>query len=160
MTDTLSRRAVLAGACGTCAAAVAGCAAYDSSTSSNPVPVTAGADTGGARATTDAADAGPGAGAGAASGLVATADVPVGGGKIFGDEGVVITQPTAGEFKAFSTVCTHAGCAVNEVRGGEISCPCHASTFAIADGAPTGGPADKPLEERDITVEGTSISLA
>ena len=38
--------------------------------------------------------------------LTSTADVPVGGGVIIADEKVVITQPKAGEFKAFSSTCT------------------------------------------------------
>ena len=52
-----------------------------------------------------------------------------------------MTQPVAGTFKAFSATCTHQGCTVNEVAGGTINCPCHGSKFAVADGAPTAGPA-------------------
>ena len=44
-----------------------------------------------------------------------TADIPVGGGKIFADIQAVITQPTAGEFKAFSSICTHQNCPVADV---------------------------------------------
>ncbi|MFL0459511.1 ubiquinol-cytochrome c reductase iron-sulfur subunit [Kytococcus sedentarius] len=74
---------------------------------------------------------------------VAAGDVPVGGGVI--QEGWVVTQPTEGDFKAFSAECTHQGCAVSEVADGQIICSCHGSYFAIADGAPTAGPATKPL---------------
>ncbi len=51
----------------------------------------------------------------AASGgaIAKTADVPVGSGVIVDD--VVVTQPTAGVFKGFSSSCTHKGCAVNKV---------------------------------------------
>src|SRR5688572_24624500 len=42
----------------------------------------------------------------AAGALGAAADVPVGGGKIFAAQKVVVTQPTPGEYKAFSSVCT------------------------------------------------------
>ncbi len=48
--------------------------------------------------------------------LGATADIPVGGGKIFNDQKVVVTQPEAGQFKAFSAVCTHQGCIVSSVE--------------------------------------------
>src|SRR5690348_3630109 len=65
------------------------------------------------------------AGAGAGSALAKTSDIPEGGGKIFKDSGVVVTQPTAGEFKAFSSKCTHQGCAVSGITNGVITCPCH-----------------------------------
>ncbi|WP_458688292.1 Rieske (2Fe-2S) protein, partial [Nocardia tengchongensis] len=57
--------------------------------------------------------------------LAGTADVPVGGGVILGD--TVVTQPNAGNFLAFSSVCPHQGCAVNAISGGVINCPCHGS---------------------------------
>lgn len=97
-------------------------------------------------------------GSGMTGALASTADVPEGSGVIFADEGVVVTQPTAGEFKAFSTTCTHQGCAVSDVTD-TIVCPCHNSTFALTDGAPLGGPATAPLEEIAITVEGDQIVL-
>src|SRR3954467_14832763 len=41
--------------------------------------------------------------------LAATSDIPVGGGKVFTDQKVVVTQPKKDEFKAFSAICTHEG---------------------------------------------------
>ena len=46
------------------------------------------------------------------------------------------------------------------MAGGTINCPCHGSKFAVADGAPTAGPAKKPLPEKAVTVEGGSVVLA
>lgn len=92
--------------------------------------------------------------------LATTGEIPVGGGKVFAEQKVVVTQPAAGEFKAFSAVCTHQGCTVRDVTGGVIKCPCHQSTFAVADGAVQGGPATQPLPEKPIKVEGDQISLA
>ncbi|WP_328746010.1 Rieske (2Fe-2S) protein [Streptomyces sp. NBC_00285] len=92
--------------------------------------------------------------------LARTGDIPVGGGKIFKDEKVVVTQPKKGEFKAFSNICTHQGCAVTSVSGGTINCPCHGSKFNIADGSVANPPAAKPLPEQQITVSGDSIQLA
>ncbi|MFD3656878.1 Rieske (2Fe-2S) protein [Streptomyces sp. NPDC058620] len=89
-----------------------------------------------------------------------TADIPEGGGVVFADRGVVVTQPKAGEFKAFSSKCTHQGCSVKGISGGVINCPCHGSTFDAETGAVTGGPATQPLPAKAITVEGGSISLA
>ena len=73
---------------------------------------------------------------------------------------MVVTQPTAGDFKAFSATCTHQGCKVNAVTDGTIVCPCHKSMFSIEDGAVTGGPAKRPLPAKTISVEGDSILLA
>ncbi|WP_327357145.1 Rieske (2Fe-2S) protein [Streptomyces sp. NBC_01304] len=91
--------------------------------------------------------------------LAKTSDVEVGGGKIFKDKKIVVTQPTAGDFKAFSAVCTHAGCTVNDVSGGTINCPCHGSKYRIADAAVADGPAPAPLSPQQITVSGDSIRL-
>ena len=87
------------------------------------------------------------------------ADVPVGGAQIFDAAGVVVTQPTAGSYSAFSTICPHQGCAVSAVQGASIVCPCHNSTFAL-DGSVTQGPAQGPLEPRPITVQDGQIRLA
>lgn len=92
--------------------------------------------------------------------LAKTSEIPVGGGKIFKEEKVVVTQPKEGEFKAFSNICTHQGCAVTSVSGGTINCPCHGSKFNIADGSVANPPAPKPLPEQQITVSGDSIRLA
>ncbi|MEU6680079.1 Rieske (2Fe-2S) protein [Streptomyces sp. NPDC046853] len=101
------------------------------------------------------------AGGGAAGAVLAkTSEIPVGGGKIFKDAGVVVTQPTEGEFKAFSNRCTHKQCPVTSVEGGTINCPCHGSKFAIADGSVKASPAPKPLPAAEITVDGDSIKLA
>lgn len=95
-----------------------------------------------------------------AAGLAATADIEVGGGTIIADQGVVVTQPSDGDFKAFTATCPHQGCLVNAVSEGKILCPCHGSSFSIDDGSVQGGPASSGLSEVAITVEGDSITLA
>ena len=92
--------------------------------------------------------------------LTSTGDVPVGGGQIISDDEVVVTQPTEGDFKAFTAVCTHQGCIVGKVENGEILCPCHGSAFSATDGSVVNGPATAPLEEVKISVKGNEISLA
>ncbi len=89
-----------------------------------------------------------------------TSEVPVGGGKIFAAEKVVVTQPTAGDFKAFSAVCTHQGCVVAEITGKDIDCTCHGSKFSIDDGSVVTGPATKPLEALKVTVKGDELTVA
>ncbi|GFG51695.1 hypothetical protein MAGR_31360 [Mycolicibacterium agri] len=89
--------------------------------------------------------------------LTKTSDVPVGSGVIVGD--VVVTQPSAGDFKGFSAKCTHKGCTVNAVANGTIDCPCHGSKFNL-DGTVANGPATEPLEPKAISVDGQDIVLA
>jgi Rieske Fe-S protein len=103
--------------------------------------------------TASAAPAAPTAG----GAIAKTSDVPVGSGVIVDD--VVVTQPTAGDFKGFSSKCTHKGCAVNKVADGTIDCPCHGSKFNL-DGTVAHGPATNPLEAKAISVDGDSIVLA
>lgn len=88
-----------------------------------------------------------------------TSDVPEGSGKIFTAQGVVVTNPTAGSFAAFSTTCPHQGCAVASVKGAVMVCPCHGSTFTL-DGSVTAGPATTGLTALEVTVVGDQITLA
>jgi len=99
------------------------------------------------------------AGAGAANALAKATDIPVGSGKIFAAQKVVVTQPRQGTFVAFSTTCTHQGCAVETIANGEIVCPCHDSKFGVADGSVKGGPAPRPLAKVAIKVVNGSIVL-
>ena len=99
-------------------------------------------------------------GSGGGGGTITTSDVPVGGGKILTAQQVVVTQPTKGDFKAFTAICTHQGCLVTRVQGGEIICPCHGSQFSIKDGSPTSGPAQSALASKKVSVEGDQISVS
>ncbi|MFB7516990.1 Rieske (2Fe-2S) protein [Streptomyces sp. NPDC056144] len=92
--------------------------------------------------------------------LARTSEIPVGGGKVFTDRKVVVTQPAEGDFRAFSAVCTHQGCLVNKVADGTIDCPCHGSKYRIADGSVAAGPAPRPLPEEPIIVSDETITLA
>jgi Rieske Fe-S protein len=91
--------------------------------------------------------------------LGAAGDIPVGGGKVFADKQVVVTQPAPGTFAAFSAICTHQGCTVDTVANGTINCPCHGSKFKIADGSVANGPAAKALEKKKVTVANGKITL-
>ena len=89
-----------------------------------------------------------------------TSDVPVGGGKVFPDQKIVVTQPTDGDFKAFSAVCTHQSCLVSKIADGTIDCTCHGSKFSADDGSVVNGPATSALAEVSISVEGDTITTA
>ena len=101
----------------------------------------------------------PAAAGNGTSALAATSEIPVGSGKIFTSEKVVVTQPNSDEFKAFSAVCTHMGCIVATVSDGTIDCPCHGSKYSISTGAVVSGPAPSPLAAQSIKVTGSNIFL-
>ena len=153
MTSPVNRRRVLGGATASVLGlpVLAACGGDDSSTASDPST---------SPSTDSSGSAEPSAEPGAATALAATSDVPVGGCAVFSDEKVVITQPAEGEFKAFSSVCTHQGCTVSASSDGVIPCGCHGSEFSLEDGSVIAGPATAPLSEVEITIEGDSITLA
>jgi len=150
-----SRRAVLAGTCAACIASLAGCARYGTSNGLAGAPA---APQGGA--SSSPAGGGLSGGAAASNVLAKTTDIPVGGGKILTTQKIVITQPTAGAFHAFTAICTHQGCIVDQVGGGTIDCPCHGSRYSAVNGSVVNGPATLPLAAVKITVQGTSIIQA
>jgi Rieske Fe-S protein len=86
-----------------------------------------------------------------------SSDVPVGGGKVYRAQQVVVTQPSAGTFKAFSAVCTHAGCVVDGVDNGVITCPCHGSQFKATDGSVAQGPAPTALPAVPVAVQNGNL---
>ncbi|GAA4097309.1 Rieske (2Fe-2S) protein [Nocardioides kongjuensis] len=92
--------------------------------------------------------------------LATTSEVPVGGGIILADQKVVITQPTAGQYDAFSAVCTHQGLLVTSVDNGTIHCANHGSSYSATTGAVEGGPAPSALAKVEIKVEGDKILAA
>jgi Rieske Fe-S protein len=150
-TDTLpiSRRTVIINA-GLAAAALAG---LSSCTNYGTAPVTE------SSAATTSGSATGGASNGAANGLTATAaDIPVGSGKIFPDAETVITQPKEGEFKAFSSICTHQACPVASVTD-TINCDCHGSKYSITDGSVVNPPAPQPLPTKTIKVDGDTLTV-
>lgn len=93
----------------------------------------------------------------AVSDAVKQADIPVGGGKVI--DKVVITQPTAGTFKAFSAICTHKQCTVSKIENAQIICACHNSVFDAATGAVVSGPATSPLPAKSVTVSADGIKV-
>jgi Rieske Fe-S protein len=115
---------------------------------------------GGSGGTSGSAGAGSAGSSGGSTALGTTSEIPVGGGKIFTAAKVVVTQPTAGEFRGFSAVCTHMGCIVDKVADGTIDCPCHGSKYSVTDAHVVHGPAPRPLPAQKIDVAGGKISLA
>ena len=157
--DSLAtRRGVLAGVSLVgLASAITACGAGSSSSAAAGNAATTPAAAGSATASGTAAG-GTSSSAGTKA-LAATSEIPVGSGMIFPGPQVVVTQPTAGEFKAFSAVCTHMGCIVNQISNGTIDCPCHGSQYSITTGDVVAGPAPRPLPAKQIKVSGSSVFL-
>jgi ubiquinol-cytochrome c reductase iron-sulfur subunit len=64
---------------------------------------------------------------------------------------------------AFSKVCTHVGCpvALYEQQTHHLLCPCHQSTFDLANGANVVfGPANRPLPQLPITIDDDGYLVA
>ncbi|MGC5053485.1 Rieske (2Fe-2S) protein [Micromonospora sp. DT48] len=154
-----SRRALLAGTGAVGVAALTGCATYGEPAAA-PAPPAAPAAGGSSADPSGAASPGADGADAAPPALTTLADIPVGGGAIFADAGVVVTQPTEGTIKAYSATCTHQGCTVTSVTDGTIVCGCHNSVFDIADGSVRSGPARAPLPAANVTVDGDAIRLA
>src|SRR5215813_8813891 len=161
-----SRRTLLACTGAACAAVLAGCArgSAGSGVMAASQPAQANPPTGPAWASRAAADLEQPIlgrqGSAQPPSLASASDVPVGGGTILADKKIVITQPRAGSFKAFTAVCTHQGCTVSSVSGGTINCPCHGSRFSVTNGSVVQGPAPSPLAPVSIKVHGTAIVQA
>jgi Rieske Fe-S protein len=141
-TPLLPRRAVIAAAAGLGAAAACGPAATPStdataSVASSPPP-------------TPTREPRP---------VAPADDIPVGGGRVYPDLRVVVTQPSPGEFRGFGIVCTHDSCELNAVKNGTINCPCHGSRYAITDGSVVRGPARTGLRTEKVAVQGDQIVL-
>jgi Rieske Fe-S protein len=154
-TDKISRRALggLA-AVGVGVPLLAACSSDDPSTASDPSGQTPATPS-------SSGSAGASSGGGGKKGVLTdTSDIDVGGGEVFPDQQVVVTQPKSGEFKCFTAICSHQGCIVSDVSDGTINCDCHGSQYSIEDGSVVTGPATFALAEEQITVSGDSISLA
>ena len=93
--------------------------------------------------------------------LVSSSKVPVGGGlKVTSSRGeILVVQPTAGNFGAFSTICNHAGCAVSRVTAKAIICECHGSEFSTSNGSVAKGPATAALKQYSVVEKNGAVYL-
>jgi cytochrome b6-f complex iron-sulfur subunit len=88
------------------------------------------------------------------------AKVPVGQAVLVpGDKPVLVAQPTAGTFVAFSAICTHQGGTVGAPISGTATCPLHGSEFNALTGAVERGPALRPLPTVPVTRTGDTLRL-
>src|SRR6476469_6411208 len=100
-----------------------------------------------------------GAGCGSPTGSPPTGPVGAGNvsdlavGSLLVISNVVVARDENGIY-GMSSVCTHAGCLLNDgsrtIAAG-LACPCHGSAFD-GDGSVTRGPAGAPLQHDQVTV--------
>ncbi|HKP46434.1 MAG TPA: Rieske (2Fe-2S) protein [Pyrinomonadaceae bacterium] len=86
-------------------------------------------------------------------------EVPPNSGKIFkfGNKPGIVVHTAAGEFKAFSAVCTHLECIVqyrDDTK--QIWCACHNGQYNLS-GQNIGGPPPRPLEEFKVNTRGDDV---
>jgi nitrite reductase/ring-hydroxylating ferredoxin subunit len=74
-------------------------------------------------------------------------------------QGSSILVDYGGQWKAFSSVCTHAGCTV-QFTGSSVYCPCHAGYFSPTNGSVQGGPPMTPLPEFGVVVQNGSLYVS
>jgi Rieske Fe-S protein len=158
-TSGMNRRSVIKGACAVCVGAV-GVGVLAACGGNAPVDDSdGGGDGGGAAGNSGGAPATASSGGSAAGKTYQASDIPVAGGKVFGADNTVITQPKAGEFKAFSATCTHQGFIVGNVQGGTINCFHHGSKYDMTTGKNVAGPAPSPLPSKTISASGGTLTV-
>ncbi|MFI1967604.1 FeS-binding protein [Streptomyces cinnamoneus] len=89
--------------------------------------------------------------------LGAAGEVPVGGARLYREQRLIVAQPVEGQYKAFSAVCTHAGCVVDKIEDGKVNCPCHGSKFDAQTGKVLQGPAGAPLPSVPVKADGGKL---
>ncbi|WP_086697289.1 Rieske (2Fe-2S) protein, partial [Streptomyces tricolor] len=82
--------------------------------------------------------------------LGAESEVAEGAAKLYRDHNVVVSRDKDGELKAYSSICTHAGCPINKLQGTTLICPCHGSEFDAVTGKVVEAPATVPLTELTV----------
>jgi thiosulfate dehydrogenase [quinone] large subunit len=68
----------------------------------------------------------------------------------------ILIRSSDGSLKAFSAVCTHAGCTVG-YENGTIVCPCHGGEYNAETGEVIAGPPPAPLEPKKVVESGGQI---
>ncbi|MET9533934.1 MULTISPECIES: Rieske (2Fe-2S) protein [unclassified Streptomyces] len=83
--------------------------------------------------------------------------VPVGGVKYYRDQFLLVSRPSADEYKALWSRCTHQNCPLQKIEGKVGICPCHGSRFDVTTGKVLQGPAGRPLADVPVKVVGGKL---
>ena len=89
-------------------------------------------------------------------------DLKPNSGKVFkfGSRPAIVVRTPAGEFRAFSAICTHLNCTVQYRDDFQhIWCACHGGQFDL-NGLNVAGPPPRPLEEYAVNLSGDDIVVS
>lgn len=75
-------------------------------------------------------------------------------------QGIFIVRTGQSTYVGLSSICTHAGCAVNfSSSSQEFICPCHSGVYDIT-GKVVSGPPPSPLAQYQTTLNGNILTIA
>jgi Rieske Fe-S protein len=91
-------------------------------------------------------------------------NIPPNGSTIYNDPSfgpILLIHLDNGQFVAYSSICTHAGCQVQfDPSGKDIICPCHGAMYDPYHGAQVlGGPAPYPLQNIPIRYDAVTGNI-
>jgi thiosulfate dehydrogenase [quinone] large subunit len=176
VTATWTRRVLLAEFAGM-ALAIAGISALAKGSYSGPRVLTAGSRGSGAGGSSKSGTGGSGSGSGGSAGgsnpAAGSSSVPGGAVKLgpasrlpkgqaatYSDPADgspdILIRKSDGSLKAFSAVCTHAGCTVG-YESGVIVCPCHGGEYSAETGEVIAGPPPSGLAPKKVLEAGGQI---
>lgn len=92
--------------------------------------------------------------------VAAPGDIPDGEIRGFEAEGTAVAVANeGGTLRAFSNVCTHKKCALDDgdLEDGTVVCACHGSVFDLETGAVESPPATEPIAVYPVRVEGDDV---
>ena len=172
VTATSTRRVLLAEFAGM-ALAIAGISALAKGSYSGPRALTAGSKGSGTGGSLKSGTGGSGGSAGGSHPAGGSSSLPSGAVKLgpasrlprgqaatYGDPADgspdILIRGSDGSLKAFSAVCTHAGCTVG-YEGDVIVCPCHGGEFSAETGEVIAGPPPSALAPKKVLEAGGQI---
>ncbi len=67
-----------------------------------------------------------------------------------------------GTYYAIGNICTHMGCSLSKgkLKGENVECVCHGSTFSLKTGNVVRGPAAKPEPRYEVKVEKEQVMIS
>ncbi|MER6350121.1 Rieske 2Fe-2S domain-containing protein [Streptomyces sp. NPDC001595] len=89
--------------------------------------------------------------------LGAESEVAKGAARLYREHNVVVSRDERGALKAYSTICTHASCAIAKLEGTRLTCFCHGSEFDARTGEVLQPPATVALAELPVRSENGRI---
>lgn len=88
-----------------------------------------------------------------------TSALATSGGFLYISPAKVVAVNTGGStIRAFTSICTHEGCDVDQFQGGRMVCPCHGSQYDTS-GNVVQGPATGALKEYPVTRTGNTVTI-